>query len=102
MSLWRRHSNDESSSSSDELTIDSPKNDTEKIESIEFSSALSSRETDKALRRETKSPLFNFDAQLTTRLNRLKSIYHDSKVVQKVSSIFPHLPLVGNTHRCNR
>ena len=94
MSLWQTHSNDESSCSDDELPVDSTQRDRD---TVDFSDCFSSRETEKALRRETNSPFFNFNAQLTSRLNRLRSIFHDSKFVEKVSSTFPRLPLVGNT-----
>lgn len=50
MSLWRTYAYDESSESEDDVL----RNDSE--DPADFSSPLSTRETEKALRRETNSP----------------------------------------------
>lgn len=91
MSLWKTNSNDDDSTDPDDDTL----NYNSEL-AISFSSPLSTRETEKALRRETNSPFLTPHRNtLTISLNRLNSIYHDSKFIQKLSLQYPNLPLVG-------
>jgi hypothetical protein len=89
MKLWQTNSYEESSESDNDVL----RTDSEDL--VDFFSPVSTRETEKALRRETNSPFVEIKAKLTTRLNRIKSIYHDSKFVQTIALQFPNLPIVG-------
>jgi hypothetical protein len=89
MSLWKTNSDDESEDENNDVFEQSMDDST-------FDISIHTRETEKALRRETNST-YVFSSRTKDRLNRLKSIQHDSKFIDTIYSRFPQFPFVGNS-----